>query len=93
MVIVLVGAGFTLPATLAGALAPFPQQAGLASALLGFLQLLTAAGIGVLIGLLYELDPSPRPMMLALAVVALAAVLIAQHLKPLAPVSSGDEPG
>jgi MFS transporter, DHA1 family, multidrug resistance protein len=93
MVIVLVGAGFTLPATLAGALAPFPQQAGLASALLGFLQLLTAAGIGVLIGLLYELDPSPRPMMLALAVVALAAVLIAQHLKPLAPASSGDEPG
>ena len=40
MVVFMLGAGFTFPSAIALALAPYPTKAGLASALLGFVQLL-----------------------------------------------------
>ena len=66
-----VGVGIVLPTTAAGAIGPFPRIAGLASALLGFLQLTAAAGYGILVGRLY--DGTPVPMAVAIAVAGLTA--------------------
>jgi len=53
----MVGVGIVMPQTMAGALAPFPKLAGTASSLLGFLQSLTAAIVGTLVGHLYTGTP------------------------------------
>ena len=66
-----VGVGIVLPTTAAGAIGPFPRTAGLASALLGFLQLTAAAGYGILVGRFY--DGTPVPMAVAIAAAGLAA--------------------
>jgi DHA1 family bicyclomycin/chloramphenicol resistance-like MFS transporter len=66
-----VGVGVVLPTAVAGAIGPFPRTAGLASALLGFLQLTAAAGYGILVGRFY--DGTPVPMAVAIAVAGLAA--------------------
>ncbi len=44
-----IGAGLTFPNNMAAALAPFPRIAGSASALMGFIQMIFASGVGVLI--------------------------------------------
>lgn len=67
------GAGMILPNAMAGAVGPYPTMAGLASALLGFLQMGLAAIIGGVVGHLH--DGTQRPMMAAIAAVALAAAL------------------
>ncbi|HYH23565.1 MAG TPA: multidrug effflux MFS transporter [Azospirillum sp.] len=66
-----VGAGLTLPNAMAGAVGPYPTMAGLASALLGFAQMGVAAAVGILVGHLH--DGTSRPMMGAVALVALGA--------------------
>jgi DHA1 family bicyclomycin/chloramphenicol resistance-like MFS transporter len=42
------GMGFMMPQTMAAALTPFPERAGAASSLMGFLQMTSASVIGVL---------------------------------------------
>ncbi len=69
------GAGFVLPAAMAGAIGPFPERAGAASALLGFVQLLVAASVGVAVAVLY--DGTARPMTGVLALAAGATLLAA----------------
>jgi DHA1 family bicyclomycin/chloramphenicol resistance-like MFS transporter len=66
-----VGVGIVLPTAIAGAIGPFPRTAGLASAVLGFLQLTAAATYGMLVGRLY--DGTPVPMAGAIAAAGLAA--------------------
>ena len=66
-----VGVGIVLPTAVAGAIGPFPRTAGLASALLGFLQLTAAAGYGILVGRFY--DGTPVPMAVAVAAAGVAA--------------------
>jgi len=66
-----VGVGVVLPTAVAGAIGPFPRTAGLASAVLGFLQLTAAAGYGILIGRFY--DGTPVPMAVAVAAAGVAA--------------------
>ena len=56
----LVGTGLIMPNSLAGALAPFPDKAGAASALFGFLQQLTGASMVAIIGL--AADGTELPM-------------------------------
>lgn len=53
----MVGVGIVMPQTMAGALAPFPKLAGTASSLLGFLQSITAAIVGTVVGHLYTGTP------------------------------------
>lgn len=65
--------GFVLPNALAGAIGPYPAKAGAASALLGFLQLTTAAG--VTIGVAYAVGWSQLTMSVGLAVMSLLALL------------------
>lgn len=44
------GVGVTMPQSMAGALTPFPEIAGTASALMGFLQSAFSAGVGLYVG-------------------------------------------
>ena len=69
----LIGAGLMLPNAMAGAMGPFPERAGAASALLGFVQMVFAAGLGILVGQLH--DESGRGMTFAIAAVGLGALL------------------
>jgi DHA1 family bicyclomycin/chloramphenicol resistance-like MFS transporter len=66
------GVGVVLPTAVAGAIGPFPRTAGLASAVLGFLQLTAAAAYGTAVGRLY--NGTPVPMAVAIAVAGVAAV-------------------
>ncbi len=74
-----VGVGIVLPTAIAGAIGPFPRTAGLASAVLGFLQLTAAATYGIVVGRLY--DGTPVPMAGAIGVAGLAAAVAHQLLR------------
>ena len=69
----MVGAGLTLPNAMAGAVGPYPMMAGLASALVGFVQMAVAAAIGLMVGHLHT--GTQLPMMGAIGLVALGAAL------------------
>ena len=77
MYVFAVGVGIVLPAAVAGAIGPFPRTAGLASAVLGFLQLTAASAYGILVGRFY--NGTPIPMAMAIAGAGLGA-LAAHHL-------------
>lgn len=68
------GAGILLPQLISGALAPFPQMAGTAAALLGFFQMSAAAFTSWLVGYLY--DGTARPMAFTIAAAGAGALLI-----------------
>jgi MFS transporter, DHA1 family, multidrug resistance protein len=74
MTIYLAGLGFALPASMAGALTPFPDRAGTASSVLGFTQqsaaALTAASIGLYLG------QSAWPVALVVAAMGVVAYVI-----------------
>lgn len=59
------GLGFVLPQVMAGALTPFPQIAGTASAVLGFLQMSFSAAMGVLAGFLAGYGFLPLAVLIA----------------------------
>lgn len=69
-----IGMGLVLPHAMAIAMAPFPQIAGTASALLGFLQMGFSAAATALVGAL--LVDTPQPMLIAMAGFTLAGTLI-----------------
>ena len=52
MAVYLAGLGMVLPQSIAGAMTPFPERAGAASSLLGFVQQSVAALFGAIVGLL-----------------------------------------
>jgi len=79
MAVFMVGAGLILPNAMAGAVGPYPEKAGSASALLGFTQMGGAAVVGALVGHLH--DGTARPMALALALSGIAAVLAFRRLR------------
>ncbi len=78
MMLYMVGTGLVMPNAMAGAIGPFPRLAGAASALLGFVQMTVAAGVGIAVGHLH--DGTARPMATA---IVLAAVLIAASFRLL----------
>ena len=73
-----IGVGIVLPTAVAGAIGPFPRTAGLASAVLGFLQLTAAAAYGIAVGRLY--DGTPVPMAVAIAAAGLAGAAVSRRL-------------
>jgi DHA1 family bicyclomycin/chloramphenicol resistance-like MFS transporter len=73
MALVMVGAGLVLPNAMAGAIAPFGSMAGAASAMLGFLQMLSAAGVGIVVGRFA--DHGALPMMATILLANLLAAL------------------
>ena len=72
--IIAMGHGATLSQAAAGAMAPYPERAGAASALSGFVQYLGITGAVGLNGLLF--DGTARPMMAIIAGFAVAAALL-----------------
>ena len=88
--IIIFGHGILQPCGQAGAVAPFPQQAGAASALSGFLIALTAFGVSAWLSLVLD-GRSVLPLALSIAGFGLATVGIAWTLVqrtrglPLAP--------
>ncbi len=73
----MLGMGLILPNAFAGAIGPFPRMAGAASALLGFIQMSTAACIGALVGQLTSGTAEPMwGAMFVTAALALAARLL-----------------
>jgi len=72
------GHGIHQPCGQAGAVGPFPRQAGLASALAGFLLALVAFGVGLWLG--RALDGSLRPLGIGLGFFSLATAAIAWTL-------------
>ena len=74
MTLYLAGVGLVMPQAMAGALAPFPQRAGTASSMAGFVQMLTGAVIGILVGRSLEAGALPLPIAIAATGVAAAAL-------------------
>jgi MFS transporter, DHA1 family, multidrug resistance protein len=74
MALYLAGLGMVLPQAIAGAMTPFPERAGAASALLGFIQQTAAALCGVVVGLL--LGTSAWPLVAAVAAMGCASLLL-----------------
>jgi DHA1 family bicyclomycin/chloramphenicol resistance-like MFS transporter len=67
------GLGFVLPNAAAGAIGPFPRMAGLASAVLGFVQLTGSALYAI--GVSQFDDGTLRPMTTAVGTAGLAALV------------------
>jgi DHA1 family bicyclomycin/chloramphenicol resistance-like MFS transporter len=70
----LAGLGMVLPQSFAGAMTPFPERAGTASALLGFVQQSLAALCGALVGVL--LGTNAWPLAAAVAVMGCATLAL-----------------
>ena len=76
MMVFLAGMGMVLPNSMAGAMAPFPEAAGAASALLGLMQMAAAATASILVGHLSHDTQGP----LAVVVTGLAALSLVSFL-------------
>jgi len=74
MAIYLAGLGLVLPQSIAGAMTPFPERAGAASALLGFVQQAVAALCGVAVG--HFLGASAWPLASAVAFMGSVTLLL-----------------
>jgi DHA1 family bicyclomycin/chloramphenicol resistance-like MFS transporter len=74
MAVYLAGMGLVLPQSIAGAMTPFPERAGAASALLGFIQQTVAALCGVAVGQL--LGHTAWPLTIAVAFMGGASLLL-----------------
>ncbi|MBK5103537.1 MAG: multidrug effflux MFS transporter [Burkholderiales bacterium] len=70
----LIAAGINLPNAMAGAIGPFPKMAGMASALMGFIQMSLGAGVGYAVGKLH--DGSTVPMSAAIAAAGWGVFLV-----------------
>ncbi len=68
------GVGFVIPNCVAGALTPFPERAGAATSLAGFLQMTFSAVTGVVV--VYFISGSALPFALCTFFVSLASVII-----------------
>ncbi|MDX1710049.1 MAG: multidrug effflux MFS transporter [Rhodovibrionaceae bacterium] len=80
----MVGTGFMLPNAMAGAIGPFSRMAGTASSLLGFVQMILAAVVGVAVG--RTTAETALPMSLAIAAMALLALAAYAGLVRRAPL-------
>jgi DHA1 family bicyclomycin/chloramphenicol resistance-like MFS transporter len=74
MALYLAGLGMVLPQAIAGAMTPFPERAGAASALLGLVQQSAAALCGALVGAL--LGSSAWPLAAAVAAMGCATLVL-----------------
>jgi MFS transporter, DHA1 family, multidrug resistance protein len=72
MALYLYGLGIAMPQAMAGALMPFPERAGAASSLLGFLQQFVASAVGIAVGQMLGASALP----LAAVIAAMGAVTL-----------------
>jgi MFS transporter, DHA1 family, multidrug resistance protein len=71
MLVYMIGTGLVLPNAIAGAIGPFPQAAGSASALLGFSQMTIAAVVGIAVADLSNGTASPMTAAIAAAAIGI----------------------
>ena len=71
----LCGLGLAMPQSVAGALMPFPERAGAASSLMGFMQQTLASAIGIGVGQM--LGGSALPLALVIATMGMLALALA----------------
>ncbi len=76
-----VGIGLVLPQAMAAAMSPFPERAGAASSLAGFVQMVFASGAGALVGLF--VGGSALPLVIATALSGLCALIVFASTKRL----------
>jgi DHA1 family bicyclomycin/chloramphenicol resistance-like MFS transporter len=74
MAVYLAGLGMVLPQSIAGAMTPFPERAGAASSLLGFVQQSVAAVFGAVVGVL--LGNSAGPLAAGVAIAGCITLLL-----------------
>lgn len=74
MMLYMVGVGIGLPQTQAGALMPFPDRAGTASSLTGFLQMTFGAFVGIGVG--HQIGTSAWPLVAVIAAMGVAALVV-----------------
>jgi DHA1 family bicyclomycin/chloramphenicol resistance-like MFS transporter len=74
MAVYLAGMGMVLSQGIAGAMSPFPERAGAASSLLGFVQQTTAAVCGAVVGVL--LGQTAWPLAGAVALMGCSTLLV-----------------
>jgi MFS transporter, DHA1 family, multidrug resistance protein len=77
-IVFMIGHGFHQPAGQSGSAAAFPQAAGTASAMAGFLMMLVAFGMGAWLG--QAMDGTAAPMLLGIAFWGVMIVLVAWGL-------------
>lgn len=65
MAVFMLGNGMVMPNAMAGAIAPFRRAAGAASALAGFLQMVTGSLAGLALGRLHDGTAAPMTLMIA----------------------------
>jgi len=87
--LVFLGCGLLMPNGQAGALRPYPRLAGSASAMLGFLQMGSAAVLGILVGHLQ--DGTATAMMLSMLAASLIATVARYGLLGQTASSGGPE--
>jgi MFS transporter, DHA1 family, multidrug resistance protein len=80
MTLYLIGLGLTQPQALAGALQPFPQRAGAASSLVGFVQQSTAALAGAAVG--HALGETAWPLAIGVALAGCLTLAIWAATRP-----------
>ncbi len=84
MALYLCGLGLAMPQSMAGALMPFPERAGAASSLLGFLEQATASAIGIVVGQM--LGSSALPLAAIIAAMGVLALALALFRRSMGPV-------
>jgi MFS transporter, DHA1 family, multidrug resistance protein len=62
MMVYLIGIGMVMPQSMAAAMTPFPERAGAASSVIGFIQMTSGAVIGAIVGAYVDLSPLPLPI-------------------------------
>ena len=72
MMLFCTGVGLVMPNSMAGAIGPFPTMAGASSALLGFIQMIFAAAVGIGVGAAF--DGTARPMAVTIAIMGSGAL-------------------
>jgi MFS transporter, DHA1 family, multidrug resistance protein len=82
MALYLCGLGLAMPQSMAGALMPFPERAGAASSLLGFLQQAIASSIGIVVGQMLGSSALPLALVIAtMGCLALALALVKRSMR------------
>jgi len=85
MIVYMFGVGLVLPQSLAGALTPFPDNAGAASSFLGFLQMTFASLVGIGVG--YGLAFGPYALSATICLLGIAAFAVAHGARWNRPVA------
>jgi MFS transporter, DHA1 family, multidrug resistance protein len=74
VMVYMIGIGTVMPQSMAAALTPFPERAGAASSVVGFIQMTSGAIIGAIVGAF--IDHSVLPLPIALCGMGSGALVI-----------------